>query len=45
MGGYGMSGLVGIKMWNELMMVNILMGMMGMKVEEMGMVMGRLGMR
>ena len=40
-----MRGLVGIKMWNELMMVNILMGMMGMTVEEMGMVMGRLGMR
>ena len=40
-----MSGLVGIKMWNELMMVNMLMGMVGMKVEEMGIVMGRLGMR
>ena len=28
--------LVGIEMWNELMTVNILMGMVGMKVKENG---------
>ena len=38
-------GLVSMEMWNEVMTVNMLIGMMGMKVEEMDMMMGMLGRR
>ena len=36
-------GLVGMEMWNEPIMVNMVMGMLGMRCEKMGVVMGVLG--